>query len=633
VSADRLEAEKCGRELQVQEIRGLDELDRATAAGWLVRAWDDLLARDPSGHFYMGPTWCLVWYRCYADAYDPLIIVVRDGTQLIGLIALAHERSTGRLVFAGDRMSDYRDILSLDDRRAAVVAAMLPKVLSAAGGHLFALGPSQPHSRTWQHVEEWARHFGFWTIVRRHPCWRLRLDLPNVLAGLNRRKTVRQGFRYYERAGGITFRRIVDPEEWQRLSGEFFTQHSMRQIYAGRPVTFTDPRKQVFYTQLFLAAPRESHFSCLWTAGRPIAFTFSFNWRGSLANGAPAVDILESKRPLGALHLAATARHGVETGEYQEVDLTIGDSAFKARFGTLQRQLATVYVYARPRQYFTARMRDGGIGLLKWTVGRVSSTADAWDEFKERLGRLQRLVERARAAGMTGIASGVVRRGARLLYTRYDACVYVVHPGRLTASSRDLTSEAAYVFKQDRIDDFLRLDGVPDEERTIHVRSAVGRLEAGHHLHTMLFKGRLAQLGWSHRAKEPPHIPETGSRLPVQAGGELLYEWFTVPDMRGRGLCVANLVCATRRLFDSGATAAYIVVERRNHAARRAIERVGFRLVSVHARMRILAWTRLHIRDVQSTDKVLRTEPLTPANSVQGPLELAARPPGHSDSL
>src|ERR1041385_7205451 len=96
----------------ISTIRDLAALEQALSQGPLM-SWDDLLNADPYGTFLQGPVWAMPWYRAYAQSFRPLILVIERDGALVGLVPLAVETSTGRLVFAGDQMADYRDILAL----------------------------------------------------------------------------------------------------------------------------------------------------------------------------------------------------------------------------------------------------------------------------------------------------------------------------------------------------------------------------------------------------------------------------------------------------------------------------------------------------------------------------------------
>jgi CelD/BcsL family acetyltransferase involved in cellulose biosynthesis len=47
---------------------------------------------DPLASVYQTSGWCMPWYRCYRDAFDPYVIVVTAGGRTVGLVPMAVDR-------------------------------------------------------------------------------------------------------------------------------------------------------------------------------------------------------------------------------------------------------------------------------------------------------------------------------------------------------------------------------------------------------------------------------------------------------------------------------------------------------------------------------------------------------------
>jgi GNAT superfamily N-acetyltransferase len=78
-------------------------------------------------------------------------------------------------------------------------------------------------------------------------------------------------------------------------------------------------------------------------------------------------------------------------------------------------------------------------------------------------------------------------------------------------------------------------------------------------------------------------------RIVVPGAEEVyLYDAFTVPEWRGRGLFTVLLVELLAYMRSRGRTRALIFVLARNEASRRAIERGGFRLFQTVSRVQVL---------------------------------------------
>jgi ribosomal protein S18 acetylase RimI-like enzyme len=93
---------------------------------------------------------------------------------------------------------------------------------------------------------------------------------------------------------------------------------------------------------------------------------------------------------------------------------------------------------------------------------------------------------------------------------------------------------------------------------------------------------------------EPAQLTETpGATLEFEPNAASLYDFHVLPEFRGRRLYQALLTDILQKRFAAGATRAYITVLDSNTASRKAIERVGFRLVRRNHYRRLLNRTSL----------------------------------------
>jgi CelD/BcsL family acetyltransferase involved in cellulose biosynthesis len=90
----------------------------------LTEEWNELLERCGLASPFLRPAWLRVWLDTFAPDADLIVLGVRDGEQLIGLMPLL--RRGDELLLAGDsEICDYADIISSEDMRAVVLDALL----------------------------------------------------------------------------------------------------------------------------------------------------------------------------------------------------------------------------------------------------------------------------------------------------------------------------------------------------------------------------------------------------------------------------------------------------------------------------------------------------------------------------
>ena len=152
---------------QNYRVTSIEELERLKSERPLC-GWGELLKCDPKNTFFQGPSWVGEWYHAYRDGFDPLIIVVTRGDELMGVVPLAVEKGTRRVAFAGDQMADYRDILSHPAGRGEVVRALLRVLREGYFSNMLRVGPMLPESDTADIMLPMVRQEGVWGIRRSH---------------------------------------------------------------------------------------------------------------------------------------------------------------------------------------------------------------------------------------------------------------------------------------------------------------------------------------------------------------------------------------------------------------------------------------------------------------------------------
>ena len=172
-----------------------------------------------------------------------------------------------------------------------------------------------------------------------HACWRW---FPIEGENLNKKfSRVKTHLNHFKRQGEVTFDVITRPEDWQRFRDEFFQQHSLRQLQAGRDVSFDDERKQNFYDRLLADPLVKAHVTAFRVNGRLLAGHVGLVWRDVLLLGAPSISIEDEGRSPALILIS------VDYSEFAGIGIEgfrpdIGDSEFKRRIGNQRFELQTI---------------------------------------------------------------------------------------------------------------------------------------------------------------------------------------------------------------------------------------------------------------------------------------------------
>jgi len=550
---------------------------------------------DPSATFFQSPGWCMEWYRCYDPVFQPLVLVVTCGERLVGLVPLAVERSTRRLTFASDEMSDYRDVVAMPGHRTAVVTELLRLCRARRFSTALQLGPMQPESET---LDTARRLSGLLAcprmIVRSHSSWRWWFTDSAAVKSLTSKKSVRQPLSHYRRQGPVALERTETSEAWEDIRQEFFDQHSLRQMYTDRAVSFNNPRKRAFYDALFRNHPSSLHVTALRVGDRMLAMHFGYTWKGVLYWGAPSFDITEERHSPGQVLLALVFQSAEASG-LRGVDLTLGVEEYKKRFSNEHVELPTLEIYARTRRYYARRLRDEAVSLAKAALVKWRGP-QALEQVRHLFGFAGREGHGLRALGARRAKDAIVTRSKRL--------IFVAMPDDVIDVTSRVVAGDSYECRSDRVTDLLKW--AHDDRRTAtRIARAVKRVpeswRSGHMLHTLLLNDQLVGWGWSYLPREPVALLDTKTSFAVELNSVWLYDFSITRKSRHRQPHYAALLARiVRERVAKGAERAYIVCAEKDPLGRGAIEEAGFRLVRIDKLTRVLRRERRTSRQYPS---------------------------------
>jgi CelD/BcsL family acetyltransferase involved in cellulose biosynthesis/ribosomal protein S18 acetylase RimI-like enzyme len=567
----------------IERITNLEALEWALEAG-LLQDWKRVVDADPRASLYQAPGWCVPWYRAYRDAYVPCLVVVRIGGTVVGLVPMAVDRASGELVFASHAMADYRDIVALPGYRPIVVDALVQCYVDGRFPNALQIGWIDPASDTPALVEEACRRRRLPITVRHQPCWRWFPPAPA-------KPSAQKFLNWYKRNGMVSFDVIDTESAWERFREAYYRQHSLRQIQAGRQVSFDDSRKAYLYEQLFHSADVQCHVTAFRHDGQMLAGHFGYVWRGVLLLGPPSIRLEDEQRSPAVILLSWIIQNAERLG-LSGFDLTIGDSDFKKRLGNQCVELTMVEVHGSREAYYAQAARDRAVGAAKRVVERLAGPGAWKTKVKPAAAWLAYKRERLAEMGPGAAAESALREATARIYERRAGLVYAMTPERLRPVAPVLAGDERCEFHENAVEDLLLWSGSSPNTASLltHCARTYSRARAtGRTFHTIVVNGRLAGWGYSYMPSEPAQLTETpGATLDFEPGSVSLYDFHVLPEFRGRKLYQALLTEILHRRFAAGAARAYITVLESNVPSKAAIERVGFERVRRNVYRRIL---------------------------------------------
>jgi len=563
-----------GIRVESYALTTLPTLEEALARG-LREEWRRLVDSDPVASLFQTCGWCMPWYRCYANEYDPHVIVVSARGRAVGVVPMAVERATRAMVFASNTMADYRDVVAQPGYREQVIGELIRQYIDGGFTGPLSIGWIDPASDTPALVQQICAARRLHCTERQQPCWRWFPPAPA-------KPSAHKFLNWYKRKGTVSFEVVDSDAKWERFRDEYYRHHTLRQIQAGRLKVFDDARKTALYEELFHSDEIRVHVTAFSYNGQMLAGHFGRVWRGVLLLGPTSIRLEEEQRSPAVILLSWIIDNAASLG-LNAFDLTIGDSDFKARLANRRVDVTMLDVYANSRGYYRQVARNRIVKWAKTGVERVMG-AGAWKSTVKpaaaRLGyKRRRLAELGPWPGVkTALASAVAK-----VYDNRVGLVYSITTEQLRPAQPKLAEGETSEVHDNQIEDLLSWHGhCPSTESLLTqcARSYSRVRNQGRILHTIVVNGKLAGWGYSYLPTEPVHLTETpGATLECEAGSASLYDFHVLPEFSGRRLYQALLTEILRKRFAAGATRAYISVLQANAPSRIAIERVGFQLL------------------------------------------------------
>lgn len=551
--------------MNVRSSIGSEALARVQDARFRAR-WRQLQAASPWGTLFQGPTFADVWYRAYASRYEPVLLFAEDGGngadgELAGLLPLARERATGALVHVGAHHAEYQTWIARPDGADAFAQAVLRAAapLAGTGGLELAFLPAGVPLG-------WAAAGGAWAgRVELRPARRGLIELGD---GTEIRKTVnksryRYRLRQLEKLGPVRFERIVTREALAPWLGQIIDFCDFRQgaINASRPFR-DDPLKRDFH--LAMLDTEELLDVTLLVAGETFV-SAQLNWR----NGPHTVLGLLSHTPFlakfspGTLHLLLAARQAADEGR-TAFDLTpFGE--YKDRFATSFDDAHHLVVHFARREQVAATVRRGAASAAKRALGTFGmDAATARDR-----------VRRVSSLHPGEVPAKLARRMGRWASTLDELRVYV-----FDVAAQPLPPNPALMARDD-VHALLAADAAHEQHADVYalLGACLRRLERDEHVYTRVEDGVLAHRGWMIDEQKRAHLSEVDMEYAPGPGSVTLYDFYTHPAYRGRGLYRSALAQMLHDAHAAGRTSAHITVMADNAASRKVIESLGFRYV------------------------------------------------------
>ena len=534
------------------------------AAPSFQRGWREVYAACPWSTAFQSIDFATAWYESYQRCYAPVLIYELSADHRItGLLPLARELSSQRIVAVGGHQAEYQGWLALPGNDAAFINGaleMLSHELKAKSLSFKYLPMGTP--------AEWVHETAPWiSELTLHPRAIIPLDsdakVASYLAEKMRRRSTRNYWNRLKRLGDLRFERIRETEQFDRVFHELIVYYDMRQGATHGKFAFEqDPEKRAFH----MALMRQNllHITLL-RAGSGI-----LSAKIGLISGKTYSGLMPIFSPFCAelspmtVHLLMLVEDLQREG-YETLDLTPSADPFKERFAAEFDSVNALSIHFHKATWLKNKLGR----QLEW-AGRRTLQSLRIDPVAARA-HVQQLTRVPAKAWLLAITNNLARLMRR---QRSDTLIYWIE--RVKARAAGVPGEIS----RDVLEDLLAFEPAEYlQTRRSFLSEALKRIERKHHFYTRTEQRRLLCCAWIAENGNPgfalPTPEECGIAFP--AGAPLLYDFYTHPAARGRKFYETAL---RQMIHDAAGTssAGYIFasVPVHNFLLREVLETLGF---------------------------------------------------------
>jgi CelD/BcsL family acetyltransferase involved in cellulose biosynthesis/RimJ/RimL family protein N-acetyltransferase len=554
------------------------EADALLSAESFRAAWNELYCRCPWATVFQDVDFVTTWYGTYTERFRPVIIrETNSAGELTGLLTLALSVDSRRLIVAGGHQAEYHTWLASAVGDSSFIEAALRELRRRFPNRSLVFKYLPPRTPL-----DWTSPGRFWGRRCRlqqfsDPLWRVD-DGSKLKAVLykNKRPTT-PGLNRLKELGDFHFEQITDLGGLKAVFGPIMTYYNFRHgaIYNTSPF-LDDPLKERFHLRL-MEIPDLLHVTVLKAGGQVVAAHVGAAGRGIVHGGFITHSPFVARSSPGIIQWLMLGEHMAKTG-FHTLDLTPGGDWYKERLATDHEDVHVLKLFFHRWQALAHDANEKCVSLSKRVlqVARVQPQA------------VKAFVRKARHTRLADLPVKVLRRTfnlvRRLVHTP-ELRIYVFRRqdfdkivGAVARGSPLNGAPAAWLMSRDSLDDLLAFRPAEAwQDRQRFLAEALTRIEKAHHMYTRVEEGRLVHYGWLIDRQKKAFFGEVQRAYEFPDHSAVLYDYWTHPAARGRGLYQSSLRQMLNDAFAiEGTQQAYIGVLADNGPSRHAIEKTGF---------------------------------------------------------
>jgi CelD/BcsL family acetyltransferase involved in cellulose biosynthesis/RimJ/RimL family protein N-acetyltransferase len=533
--------------------------------------WTQLYEDCPWATACQSPGFVTAWHEAYKDRYSPLVIAeFSPSRDLIGLLSLATENSSGRMVVAGAHQAEYKAWLALPSNGSSFMEAALAQLACETDISTLSLRYIPPGTP----IDWITRSQGPWTCeLKPHPRPIIPIgggsDVAPYLQEKKSGKSMRNCWNRLKRLGSLRLDQIREAGQLALVFDQLIAYYDIRQggIHGKLPFQ-SDLAKKPFHLAL-LRVPNLLHVTLLKAGQEIISACFGVTYRNVYSGVMPIISPFHAADSPMQVHLLMLLEQLHQDG-YSVFDLTASMDPFKERFAATYDSVHVLSIYFRRRDWIKQKVTQRCEALARGVLRSLQIAPNRALEHGQQLIRVP----------LRTAPSALARKLIALSQTCWSATELRVY--RCESKNARLLEDAP-MWSRDHLADLLAFQSMEVwRTRAQFLAECLKRIEKGHHFYTRVENGRLLHISWLIGNQEMNVVPETNQVFPFPPGSAFVYGSYTDPGSRGHGLFRSALWQMLHYAARApGIRYVFIAVLADNKPACQVIKKVGFSAVSV----------------------------------------------------
>jgi CelD/BcsL family acetyltransferase involved in cellulose biosynthesis len=390
----------------------------------LSEAWNTLVLSMDNPEVFLTYQWALAASRGFQKHLSPLLFLMHDSGQLVGVVALAIDPKAPRAAFfLTSSTADYCDVVSAPANRKAVLTALLEEIKNLGLSDLV-LANVPSNSATLAELPNVAGSQHFYVTSRTaFNCGVVQLggeeQRETILRTLATRGREKRALKRLNTLGEVKVIHLTEPEQIGVSLESIVSAQISRFLASDRVSPLVGPERRTFLRQLsdLLSHSGWLKISQLEIDGRPVAWNYGFRFGGSWFWYLPTFQMEYEHVSPGSCLLRLMVEEGARDASLRWLDLGLGDESYKERFANNVRQTLDVHL----SRGFPKHVASVGRLMLTRTAARFPQVSN---RLREARAFVRTGAARVQETGVVATAQYSIKKAVRSLASHDEVLLF-----------------------------------------------------------------------------------------------------------------------------------------------------------------------------------------------------------------